>query len=86
VKLADGVVEVEELAGQDRNGVLQVVDVRHLIAEIAIDPVGEGSIPDPGQAVANHPHIHGRVELDPEVDGIEERYRRAERVAYDGDA
>ena len=78
-------MEAQEPARRDRGGVLLVVDVRHLASEMAIDPVGERLIPDPGHAVADYPHVHARAELDPEVDTIEERERRAERVADDGD-
>ncbi len=71
--------------GSDRDGVLAVVDARHVSTEVAVGPVGEVLIPDAGHAIADHPHVHARAEMDPEVDAVQERERRAERVADDGD-
>jgi hypothetical protein len=73
-------VEAQEPAWQDRDRVLLVVDVRHISAQVVIHPVRKVLIPDPRHPIANHPHTHTRAELDTEVDAVEERECRTERV------
>ena len=52
---------------------------------MAIDPLRKNFITNPWHSVANHAYGHTCIECDPEVNALEERERRAERVASNGD-
>lgn len=77
--------ESQEPAGDRRNRVLLVVDVRHAASQLAVNEIGERLVPDARHAVADHTHGHGRGQPQAEGDAIEEGERRAERVADDCD-
>ena len=78
-------MEAQEPPWQGRNWVLFVVNVRHMSAEVAVDPVGEVLVPDARHAIADHAYGNVGAEVQAEVDTVEERESRSERVPDDGD-
>ena len=59
--------------------------MRHLSAQVLINPVRKALITDTGHPVADHPHVHTLIKLAAEVNAVDECDRGAERVADNGD-
>ncbi len=83
--LAGGVHEAGGPPGHDWERVLPIVDVSQAVAVHRVDVVCERLVAHARHAVADRAHARARRQVQREVDGVEEREGRAERVSYEYD-
>jgi len=77
--LSTRVYEAQELAGDDGNDILLVVDVREV--KVCVHVVCEGLVPNTGQAIYDRLEGSSARQMQGEIDAVNQRKSRTERMS-----